>query len=262
MAWIDRLKEIKSNLNLSAKEIASISGIPEPTLEKLFSGQTKNPGINSLQKLVHSLGYTLDDLDDEPKTAPLYSSEAMKIAAVYDRLDTHGQEMLNLVSEKELIRYNQEKELQAKALKQKEMEASEELTPIRSIRQYIYPPAAGYASPVEGEDYKIVELTNVPKGADFCVTVSGDSMEPYIKDGQLVFVQRNADLTDFDVGVFYLDGDVLIKQLAVDSFRNVYLLSANPKRQDANRMILHNSSSTLICYGKVLLPEKLPRPNY
>lgn len=63
MDWIDGLRAIKARTNLSTREIAEKSGLPEPTLEKLFSGQTKNPGINTVKQLVHALGYTLDDLD-------------------------------------------------------------------------------------------------------------------------------------------------------------------------------------------------------
>ena len=69
------------------------------------------------------------------------------------------------------------------------------------------------------------------------------------------------NLSAEDVGVFYVDGDVLIKQLFVDPMHNIYLLSANPRREDANKMISHNSTSTLMCFGKVLI-SKLPRPNY
>lgn len=64
MAWLEALRRIKSNSGLSIREISDLSGVPEPTLEKLFAGQTKNPGINSIQQLVHALGYTLDDIDD------------------------------------------------------------------------------------------------------------------------------------------------------------------------------------------------------
>lgn len=63
MSWFEKLKAIKANSNMSTKEIAIKSGIPEPTLEKIFSGATKSPGINTIQSLVHALGYTLDVID-------------------------------------------------------------------------------------------------------------------------------------------------------------------------------------------------------
>lgn len=134
-------------------------------------------------------------------------------------------------------------------------------TKTRCVRHYLVPAAAGYASPVAGEDYELLELPDVPAGADFCITVRGDSMEPYIKDGSYVFVKRSADLQDFDVGVFYLNGDVLVKQIVTDSLRNTYLLSANPRREDANRTVSADSDATLMCYGKVLM-GRLPPPSY
>jgi hypothetical protein len=64
------------------------------------------------------------------------------------------------------------------------------------------------------------------------------------------------------VGLFFVDGDVLCKQYCIDNFRNLYLLSANPAREDANRTIPATSGSSVVCFGKVLLPHKLPQPNY
>lgn len=66
--WLDELRRIKENSGLTTKEIALSSGIPEPTLEKIFSGATRDPKLTTIQQLVHSLGSTLDDLTPEYKT--------------------------------------------------------------------------------------------------------------------------------------------------------------------------------------------------
>lgn len=82
MDWLVRLKTMKQASGLTTKEIADGSGIPEPTLEKLFAGSTKAPKLNTMQQLVHFLGYTLDDLDPEPdhkKNPAPKDSEAGKI---------------------------------------------------------------------------------------------------------------------------------------------------------------------------------------
>lgn len=135
--------------------------------------------------------------------------------------------------------------------------------PVRYIRYYRTPAAAGYASPIEGEDYEIIELpANAPARADYCTRVSGDSMAPYIKNGERIYVKRDEPLTDFDVGVFFWAGDVYCKQICVDYFGSVYLLSANPKRQDANITIPKDEVVNLVFFGKVLLPKKLPQPEY
>jgi transcriptional regulator with XRE-family HTH domain len=131
------------------------------------------------------------------------------------------------------------------------------------IRHYLVPAAAGYASPIEGEDYEDIPLPDgAPAGADFCITVRGDSMEPYIPDGSLAYVKRGDSLQEFDVGIFYVDGDALVKQWCVDYGGTLHLLSANPKREDANRQIPKGSTSTVVCFGKVLLDRRLPAPIY
>lgn len=70
MGWFENLKKIKSESGMSIHEIAKKSGLPEPTLEKIFSGATKSPGINTVQTVVHALGYALNDIDPDTKHPP------------------------------------------------------------------------------------------------------------------------------------------------------------------------------------------------
>lgn len=60
--WLEQLKKMKEKSGLTTREIAEASRIPEPTLEKIFSGATKDPKLTTMQQLVHFLGYTVDDL--------------------------------------------------------------------------------------------------------------------------------------------------------------------------------------------------------
>lgn len=53
--------------------------------------------------------------------------------------------------------------------------------------------------------------TSVPKGADFGVRVSGNSMEPVYHDGQIVWVQQCEQLDVGEVGIFIYDGDGYLK---------------------------------------------------
>lgn len=62
MMWLESLKRMKTASGLTTSEISKGSGIPEPTLEKLFAGSTKTPQLGTMQKLVYFLGYTLEDL--------------------------------------------------------------------------------------------------------------------------------------------------------------------------------------------------------
>lgn len=245
----ERLKARRKELGLSAEKVAERLGVSPSTIYRYENGEINKMGIDKLGPIAAAVQATpayLMGWDEEPDVLPA------EIVLSADLADLDAQ--LNSAGHIELVTY-------AEFLVSQPEYRQESGRPAQKIRHYIVPAAAGYASPIEGSDYEILELDDVPAGADYCITVSGDSMEPYIKDGSLVFVKRSLDLTDFDVGVFYVDGDVLIKQLFVDPMHNIYLLSANPRREDANRMISHNSTSTLMCFGKVLI-SKLPRPNY
>ena len=81
--WLDRLRKMKDvNQNRNRREwtiekISMKSGVPKQTLDKIFSGSTKDPKLMTMQALVYTLGYTLDDLFDEgplrdPGTPPIH----------------------------------------------------------------------------------------------------------------------------------------------------------------------------------------------
>ena len=169
----------------------------------------------------------------------------------YRTLDEHGKVMVEIV-------------MRAEAERQRENMRLSNLAEIRYIRHYLTPAAAGFANPIEGEDYELIAAgDDVPKNADFCIDIVGDSMEPYIKDGERVYVKRDAAVNEYsDVGVFYYDGAVLCKQFYTDRQGTLYLLSANPKRADMNVRISYDAASTLVCFGKVMLKKKLPKPVY
>lgn len=62
---VETLKKLKKQSKMTTAEIADKSGIPEPTLEKLFAGKTKRPTLQTVTKLAHLFGCTLDDLQND-----------------------------------------------------------------------------------------------------------------------------------------------------------------------------------------------------
>lgn len=97
--WLDVLKKMKKNSGKTAKEISEMTGIPKSTIDKLFSGQTKEPYLSMVRSIVYSLGYTLDDLDDTQKSiAPTETDKddanKQKLMNNYDVLNNEGQQDL------------------------------------------------------------------------------------------------------------------------------------------------------------------------
>ena len=62
--YVETLKRLKKQSKMTTAEIAEKSGIPEPTLEKLFAGKTKRPTLQTVTKLAHLFRCTLDDLQN------------------------------------------------------------------------------------------------------------------------------------------------------------------------------------------------------
>ncbi len=130
--------------------------------------------------------------------------------------------------------------------------------PVRQIPLFVSPAAAGYVSPVLGEEYEMIDVDTTDR-AQFAVRISGDSMEPYIHDGSIVYVTREP-LQNGDIGVFCVDNDTFCKQYYKDPLGMVYLFSLNRSRADADVVLPPSSGRSLNCFGKVLIKGYFPLP--
>ena len=92
------------------------------------------------------------------------------------------------------------------------------------------------------EEWRILK-NYYTKNADFCVTVTGDSMEPTYKDGDIVLVRATPEICKGEVGVFLLNGEGFIKELG-DGF----LLSHSAAYEN----IPVTAEDQFVCFGKVL----------
>lgn len=60
--WLDNLKELKKETGMSSKQIAEKTNLPERTVIRIFSGDTDNPYVDTLHRIVTVLGGSLDDI--------------------------------------------------------------------------------------------------------------------------------------------------------------------------------------------------------
>lgn len=65
--WLDHLKELKKEKGMSSKQIAEKTNLPERTVIRIFAGDTDNPYVDTLRRIVAVLGGSLDDLFAESK---------------------------------------------------------------------------------------------------------------------------------------------------------------------------------------------------
>lgn len=57
-----QLNELKIKSNLSAKQIAERADIPYSTVQKIFNGETQNPNVDYIFRIVTAMGHTMNDL--------------------------------------------------------------------------------------------------------------------------------------------------------------------------------------------------------
>ena len=232
-------------------DIARLLNVSKSTVSAYCSGE-QMPRMDKLELLSRHFSVSRSSLIESPDASPRPEeshAETLPILHIYNSLNPDGQDRLESYG----------RELGRDPRYRREQSPDN----ILYIKHYLVPAAAGYASPIQGEDYELLPVTeDVPPGTDFCISVSGDSMEPWIPDGSLVYVRRNAPMEEFDVGIFFVDGDVYCKQWCTDYNGTLHLLSANPKREDANISISRDSGRSQVCFGKVLLNRRLPRPSY
>lgn len=51
--------------------------------------------------------------------------------------------------------------------------------------------------------------------ASFALIIHDDCMEPHLKNGSLAYVELNANLNNKDIGIFYLNGQILIRRFII-----------------------------------------------
>lgn len=99
MYWLEKINQMKKEKGMTTDDISNLSGIPKGTLNKLFAGQTKDPQLSTVKAVVHCMGFTLDDLDENANSPASEKTEAgelrndeKNILTDYNKLNEDGQE--------------------------------------------------------------------------------------------------------------------------------------------------------------------------
>ena len=126
--WLDVFNEMRKKSGMSLDEISIKSGVPKGTLSKITAGITKAPPLETMRKLVYSMGYTLNDLDQGLEVSDTLSKEERSHIQKYRLLDPEWKEAVDGVLD---IGYRMYEKKQAKSAVLREireqMEVAEEV---------------------------------------------------------------------------------------------------------------------------------------
>lgn len=264
MDFGQRLKNMRIEHGLTQKELASAVGVSVVAVQNWENGK-KKPMMDMILSLGNVFQVSIDTLLGfsalpRPQDTFSLSQTERQLLKNYRSLDAFGRKAVEVVCAIEAERTCAMKQAAGKS---NLIELRPRKTRERYIPRYSTPAAAGYSVPLDGEDFEMLLVDDsVPPQADFAVDIQGDSMYPYIHDGETVYVMKDAELSIGDVGIFSVDGAMYCKQYFVDDDGNLILISANPELRDSNVFVSADSDSFVKVYGKVLLGRRIKLPDY
>ena len=242
MSFGEQLRKRREELHISRAELAERLGVSRSAVGNYETGVSA-PKEEILLQLFDALDVDPNYLyrDSFQAGAALSCSEEERVLLQkYRALQLTGRQAVHSL-------------LDSLGIYQEELEGQQLTAEPRKIPLYRCPAAAGYAAPIFGEDYELIVVTGeVPPGAELAVRIQGDSMEPHIHDGSIIYVNHDP-LKNGDVGIFCVDGDMLCKQYYRDPLGMVYLFSLNRRRADADVTFFQGSGRSLTCFGRVMM---------
>ena len=231
------LKNRRLELNLTLEDVGNYVGVGKSTVRKWENGDIANmkrDKIVSLSKILK-----LDPLDIIDPNNELSNRNNIYIKAVMS-----GMNKLSNERQKNVKNYvdNQLDE-------QENNKISKNVSSIPVVHN-----SAVAANPTELTYGDTVlqdeEFERIPDNADLTIPVIGDSMEPTIKNGGLVFIHEQPTIENGEIAVVEIDGEgTTCKKVYFDySNKEIILRSINPKYPDR-----HIKSDRIRIIGKVVL---------
>lgn len=80
----DYLNALKNKGNFSWSDLSNLSGLPDATIRKIFSGETADPRFETVVKLVTAMGGSLDELINGNKNDTVDINAVMAVKDIYE----------------------------------------------------------------------------------------------------------------------------------------------------------------------------------
>ena len=227
MNLLDKIKFLMKDKNIkNIRQLSEMSDIPYSTIDSLFKKGYEGVRLTTMTKLCNFFGCSLDYLmSDDINENVDYDQQ--QIIEDYNKLDLRQKQTI-----KEIIK------------------GQLGLTPnlrIKPLKLFNQSACAGNGNYIDDDSYSIVDFQNPPINASFAVRIQGNSMQPIINDGDIVFVQPNVNLQNGDIGIFSYNGETYCKKLNYNQ-KNIVLQSLNADYRD---ITVYNQDELFII-GRVL----------
>jgi predicted transcriptional regulator len=81
---VNYLNTLKEQGNFTFDEISNLSGIPKDTVKNIFSGKTKDPGIETISKIIYAMGGSLDGIYNRNKKESADTNSMLMLKEMYE----------------------------------------------------------------------------------------------------------------------------------------------------------------------------------
>lgn len=127
--WLENLKELKKTKGMTTKQISDATGLPESTIKRIFAGETGDPYVSTIHRIVTSLGSSLDRVlaDTNAKLIP------QSIAEVKDAANAVEAERDLIAAENDMLKAKVNAMSAEIDLLQKELRHKEELLAVHNF---------------------------------------------------------------------------------------------------------------------------------
>lgn len=213
---VNLITNIREEKNISISELGRMVEMPKSTLSRYLNKSRQFP---------------LDRVSDFARALNVSSEYILgvfptDITSIYNQLEKPRQQKVYNFAERQLEKQNETKVVR------------------------IYGKTAAGEPLTYGDDViEEREVKHVPKHAECALVVQGDSMEPEIKDGSIVFYKQQKNIENGEIAIVEIDGDgVTCKKVKFDYDNDkVVLQSLNDKYKD---VVLEGNRVRII--GKVV----------
>lgn len=223
-----KLKQARLESNLNQKEFAKLLNVKNTTISNWELG-ISNPDISMIDVICEILNVDANYLFSTYDNIE-YSRDEKQILESYRKLDIYGKKQVTSVINNELDRCKQQ-------------EKNNDYDCV-SKTEYITSLSAGNGLYIFNDiPIKTILVPKKYDFIDFVISINGDSMEPYFRDGDKVLIKKQSKIEIGEIGIFMLNGNGYIKELG-----NNCLISKNKKYPP----IELNEYTDCYCIGKVI----------
>lgn len=237
-----KIRIAREERGLNQAELASKLNITSRTLQNYEYG-TSIPDIKIVQEMAKifeiQVGYFLDEnFDVSTDVSSVVSADKDDVSSVVS-----AKSVSQYVSQNKKVSPNNQNSVpQSEKMKKLDEIASGNKNKIINLRFFDnVSAAAGYGANNDDESFEIIEVTAkflskilrvTPQEYDV-ISVLGDSMEPLVKNGDMVLVKPTSEASNGEIVIANLGGDLYVKKLLRDPIkRNVRLTSMNSFYED------------------------------